>query len=159
MTAAEMTGVLGSSGMSVLFDTLGDNIMFLLIMLAVMVTLIAALRTWDVIHKHRSNIKLDELEGKRDKLERFAKTQKRKALRDAMVMLKPDERGYIYSLWDDNSIVSRKAIFKLNELEGRISRAEKGAEVRWAEGRIDGLRSTERKIFPEAYRGREGKSK
>lgn len=130
-----------------------DNLLLILLVLLFSIIVIAGLKTWDVINKHRNLVKLDELEAKHEKLKRYAAHQKRKALKDAIVMLKPDERSYLYSIWADNSILSRNALFKLNELEDRTTRAERATEVKMIGGKLGGLRKVERKLFEDEKGG------
>ncbi|MGA1821435.1 MAG: hypothetical protein ACMUIG_02790 [Thermoplasmatota archaeon] len=149
MTEIIRSGSVLSSTASDLTDSLMDNIVVIVIVLTLAILIIAGLRTWDVIDNHLNLVKRDELESKHEKLKRYAAHQKRKALRDAIVMLKPDERSRLYEIWSDNSIVSRKALFRLNELEERTRRAERATEVKWAEGKLDELRMAENKLFGE----------
>ncbi|MFO8052298.1 MAG: hypothetical protein R6V01_11475 [Thermoplasmatota archaeon] len=128
-----------------------DNLLLILIILAISVLIIGILKAVDLWDKYRNRIKLDELETKLEKLKRFANQQKRRTLRDAITMLEPREREHLYSIWEDNAVVSRKALFKLNELEDRLRRAERGAELKWAESKIDNVRDAERKVFPEHF--------
>ena len=125
--------------------------MTILIILAAGVVLIGILRAVDLWDRYRNRIKLDELESKIEKLKRFANQQKRSSLRDAITMLEPNERKHLYKIWEDNAVVSRKALFKLNELEDRLRRAERGAELKWAESSIGEVRDAERKVFPEQF--------
>ena len=134
--------------------SISDNILLVLIVLGVSILLIAIIRTVDVIDGYKQRVKLDDLEQKRNKLANYAKVQKRRALRDAMTSLRPEERRHLYSIWEDSAVVSRKALYRLNELEERTRRAERGAEMRWAEGKLGELGESEREIFPEAF-GRE----
>jgi hypothetical protein len=138
---------------------LKDNLIFILIVLAIGIVLIAFFTLLNVWDKYRNRVKLDELESKQDKLKRYASYQKRRSLRDAVSMLDPEERAHLYSIWEDNSVVSRKALFKLNELEDRLRRAERGSELKWAESQIGSVKEMERKIFPESFPSRKGGKK
>lgn len=139
--------------------TITDNFILILIFLALAVVFIVFFTLMDIWDKYRNRVKLDELESKQDKLKRYANYQKRRSLRDAVSMLTPEERAHLYSIWEDNSVVSRKALFKLNELEDRLRRAERGAELSWAESQIGGVKEVESKIFPQAYPSRKGGKK
>jgi hypothetical protein len=132
-------------------SSITDNLVTILIILAVGVVIIAVLVAVNMWDKYRNRIKLDELESKLQKLKRYANQQKRRSLKDAITMLEPGEREHLYRIWDDNAVVSRKAIFKLNELEDRLRRAERGAELRWAESRINEVRDAEMKVFPDQF--------
>jgi hypothetical protein len=134
-------------------DTISDNLLLILFSLGLTITIIAVMTIIDQWSRYSSRTKLDELESKLQKLKRYAQYQKRKALKDSIAMLKPKEREHLYSLWEDNAVISRKALFKLNELEDRLRRSERGAELRWAESRIEDVRSAERKLFPESFNG------
>ncbi|MEA3559535.1 MAG: hypothetical protein U9R75_09810 [Candidatus Thermoplasmatota archaeon] len=136
-----------------------DNLLLLLIFIAVTVVLIGIFRVVNLWDRYRNRIKLDELESRIEKLKRFANQQKRRSLRDAITMLEPNERKHLYRIWEDNAVVSRKALFKLNELEDRLRRTERGAELRWAESRIDEVSDAERKVFPEQFAMRRKKGK
>jgi hypothetical protein len=136
-----------------------DNLILILIFLALGVVLIVFFTLMNVWDKYRNRVKLDELESKQDKLRRYANYQKRRSLRDAVSMLNPEERAHLYSIWEDNSVVSRKALFKLNELEDRLRRAERGSELNWAESQIGGVKDLEKKIFPAASPSRKGGKK
>ena len=127
------------------------NLIPIILILAVAVVLIGVLWVVNLWDKHRNRIKLDELEAKREKLKRFANYQKRRSLRDAITMLEPREREHLFRIWEDNAVVSRKTLFKLNEMEDRLRRAERGAELRWAESRIMDLSESERRLFPEQF--------
>ena len=131
--------------------SVSDNLMLVLIVLGISILLLAVIRTVDVIDGYRQRVKLDDLDQRKEKLVNYAKVQKRRALRDAMTSLRPEERKHLYSIWEDNAVVSRKALYRLNELEERTRRAERGAEKRWAEGKLGELKETEREIFPEAF--------
>ena len=139
-------------------DTLTDNLMLILVSAFISILLIAGLVILNQWSKYSTRIKLDQLEQNLEKLKRYAQVQKRKALRDSISMLKPDEREHLYRLWEDNSVISRKTIFRLNELEDRLRRSERGAELRWAESKISEINDTERKLFPESF-PRTGKNK
>jgi hypothetical protein len=132
-------------------SSISENIILIAAVAAVSVILIGALTILNNWDKLRNRVRLDELEAKREKLERYANYQKRRSLRDAVTMLDPEERAHLYSIWEDNAIVSRKALFKLNELEDRLRRAERGSELRWAESKIGAIRENEKKIFPGAF--------
>lgn len=138
-------------------DAISDNIVLLLLSLFISIIIIAVLMVIDQWSRLSSRTKLDELEAKLQKLKRYAQDQKRKALRDSISMLKPSEREHLYAIWEDSSVVSRKAIFKLNELEDRLRRSERGAELRWAETRIDEIKDTEKKLFPQSGNGSKGR--
>ncbi|MGA1792834.1 MAG: hypothetical protein ACMUHM_02685 [Thermoplasmatota archaeon] len=140
-------------------SSVSDNLISILIILGAAIFIAGILTVAYYWSKYSYRIKIDELEAKHDKLKRFASYQKRKSLRDAITMLTPEEREHLFSIWEDNSIVSRKALFKLNELEDRLKRAERGAELRWAETRIEDVKDTERKIFPQAFPGKRRKGK
>lgn len=140
-------------------SSLGDNLLLILIILAVSILLIGIMKAVDLWDKYRNRIKLDELESKLEKLKRFANQQKRRTLRDAITMLEPKEREHLYSIWEDNAVVSRKALFKLNELEDRLRRAERGAELKWTESKIDDVRDAERKVFPDYFPSRRRRGK
>lgn len=131
--------------------TLTDNLMLILISAFISILLIAGLVVLNQWSKYSTRTKLDQLEQNLEKLKRYAQVQKRKALRDSISMLKPDEREHLYRLWEDNSVISRKAIFKLNEMEDRLRRSERGAELRWAESKISEISDTEKKLFPGSF--------
>jgi hypothetical protein len=132
-------------------STLTDNAVLILIFLGIGIFLVVLFTLINVYDKYKNRIKLDELQAKQEKLKRYATYQKRRSLRDAISMLKPEERAHLYSIWEDNSVVSRKALFRLNELEDRLRRAERGAELKWARSRIADIRDTEKKLFPETF--------
>ncbi|MBN1540012.1 MAG: hypothetical protein JW939_07695 [Candidatus Thermoplasmatota archaeon] len=132
-------------------SSISDNILWILLVLGAAVFIAGILTIILYWSKYHYRVKLDELEAKHDKLKRYASYQKRRSLREAVTMLTPDERKHLFSIWEDNSIVSRKALFKLNELEDRLRRAERGAEMRWAESQIDDIKETEKMIFPQAF--------
>ncbi len=133
-------------------NAITDNLVPILIAIFVSITLIAIITVVDQWSRLSNRTKLDELETKVQKLKRYAQDQKRKALRDSIAMLKPSEREHLYAIWEDNAVVTRKALFRLNELEDRLRRSERGAELRWAETRINEVRDTERKLFSENNR-------
>jgi len=135
-------------------DSISGNLTLVLIVIVLVIVAVAVLRAVDVIDRYRMRVKLDELETKKEKLKQFARTQKRKALKDALMALNPEERKHIYSIWEDNSVVSRKALFGLNELEERTRRAERGSEVLWTKKRISELKETEKKLFPGSFKER-----
>ena len=139
-----------------MMGTISKNLILMLIFLALGVVLIVFFTLMNIWDKYRNRVKLDELESKQDKLRRYANYQKRRSLRDAVSMLNPEERAHLYSIWEDNSVVSRKALFKLNELEDRLRRAERGSELKWAESQIGSVKEMERKVFPEAFPSRKG---
>lgn len=132
-------------------SSLLDKLPLILILFAIAVVIIGVLHVINLWDRYRNRIKLDELETKLEKLKRFANQQKRRTLRDAITMLEPGERKHLYSIWEDNAVVSRKALFKLNELEDRLRRAERGAELKWAESKIEEVKGAEKKVFPEQF--------
>lgn len=141
-------------GQKMLLDaasSISDNLIWILIVLGSAIFIAGVLTIILYWSRYNYRVKVDELEAKHDKLKRYASYQKRRSLKEAVSMLTPDERKHLFSIWEDNSIVSRKALFKLNELEDRLRRAERGAELRWAESQIDDITETEKKIFPEAF--------
>ena len=140
-------------------SSVSDHLLSILITLGAALFIIGILTVVHYWSKYSYRIKIDELEAKHDKLKRYASYQKRKSLREAVTMLTPEEREHLYSIWEDNSIVSRKALFKLNELEDRLKRAERGTELRWAESKIENVKDSERKIFPQSFPGKRRKGK
>lgn len=134
-----------------IMSTIEDNLMMILIAGFISILLIAGLIVLNYWSRYSTRAKLDQLEQNLEKLKRYAQVQKRKALKDSISMLKPEEREHLYRLWEDNSVISRKTIFKLNELEDRVRRSERGAELRWAESKISEVEDTERKLFPKAF--------
>lgn len=132
-------------------DALQDNLLIILFAVGLSITILTVMTIFDQWSRYSSRTKLDDLENKLSRLKKYAQHQKRKALRDSITMLKPNEREHLFGLWEDNAVISRKALFKLNELEDRLRRSERGAEMRWAESKIDEVKGAERKLFPGSF--------
>jgi hypothetical protein len=133
-------------------DSIKDNLLAILFFIGATIVIIAVMTILDQWSRFSYRAKVDEIESKLEKLKRYAQSQKRKALRDSIAMLNQSEREHLFSLWEDNAVISRKALFRLNELEDRLRRSERGTELRWAEARIDEVKETEKRLFPDQFK-------
>ncbi len=95
----------------------------------------------------RTRLRLEELENEKLKMGMLFKKQLRKELKDAGLFLTNDEMNHVHGLKLDNSILSRKILYKMTEMEEKTKRLELGVNKARLENKLDQIAEHERELF------------
>jgi membrane protein insertase Oxa1/YidC/SpoIIIJ len=133
-----------------LLDALGNNIVWVIIFIAIVIlSIIAAIiiRSITQIKVSKINIKIAQLTNETKKLEMVAKRALIEDLKNASVILNDNERKHLDQIQVDNAILSRKMIFLMNEAGERTKRLELGTDAGMLINTITKIRNQESKLF------------
>ncbi len=95
----------------------------------------------------KTRLKMAELENESIKMNMMFKKILREELDDARLFLKDHELKHIDSLHLDNSILSRKILYKMKEMEEKTKRLDLGVNKARLENKIEEIGEHERKVF------------
>ena len=95
----------------------------------------------------KTRVRLEELENEKLKMGMLFKKQLRKELKDAGLFLTNDEMNHVHGLKLDNSILSRKILYKMTEMEEKTKRLELGVNKARLENKLDQIAEHERELF------------
>jgi hypothetical protein len=132
-------------------DILGQVIAenFLLIFGLIMVAIIIGVlsKTFVTWKRMSNDTRFAQMDLERKKLDAITEKQKREELREAAVLLTDKERDRIESIRVDRSVLSRRSIALMNEVEERIGRLERGTENAKLYQLLGDVSSQEHKLF------------
>ena len=95
----------------------------------------------------KNSVKMAELAMKNEKLEMVKKQTVLRELSDAAIVLTDSEKDRLQAINDDVSVLSRKNISLMNEVESRRSRLERGTDMAMMKSQIEKIREKENKLF------------
>jgi hypothetical protein len=128
-----------------LFSTGDIYLLIILILIIVIIGIIA----WVIVKVKtaKTQIQLAEAEIDRKKLELVMKRAMIEDLRSASVMLSDRERQQLDKIQADTSILSRKVLYSMNEVEDRTKRLELGSNLGRLNLTLGKIKNYESKLF------------
>jgi len=96
----------------------------------------------------KTRIKLEELDNEKTKMNMLFKKKLREELKDSGLFLTKDEMKHIDSLEIDNSILSRKILYKMREMDEKTKRLDLGATKGTLQKKLDEIAEREKYLFP-----------
>ena len=95
----------------------------------------------------QTRIRLEEIENEKMKMNMLFKKKLQEGLKDAGLFLSKEEMNHVQSLKLDNSILSRKILYRMREMEEKTKRLELGVNKARLENKIDEIGEHENKLF------------
>lgn len=95
----------------------------------------------------RTRVRLEEIENEKMKMNLLFKKKLKEELEDAGLFLSKKEMNHVQSLRLDNSILSRKILYKMKEMEEKTKRLELGVNRAKLEKKIGEIGEHEKKLF------------
>lgn len=135
---------------------IGADDFFLLLLLVIFMAIIGIIG-WVIVEvkTSKSHIKLAEAEVDKRKLELIMKRAMIEDLKNASVMLSDHERAQLDAINTDTSILSRKVLYTMNEVEDRTKRLELGSNLGKMNFTLGKIKKYEQRLFgPELYQKR-----
>lgn len=96
----------------------------------------------------RTRIRLEELDNEKTKMNMLFTKKLREELKDSGLFLTKDEMKHIDSLKIDNSILSRKILYKMREMDEKTQRLELGVNKEKLQRKLDEIAEHEKSLFP-----------
>ena len=128
-------------------DLLVDNFYVLLVLIAIIIVIYLITRTAVNLKSINLKSKFAQIELEHKKIDTIANKQKIENLREAAAMLTDGEREKIDSIKADTSILSRRTIALMSEIEERVARLERGTENAQLGNTINEIIKNEKKLF------------
>ena len=101
----------------------------------------------------KNNVKMAELAIQGEKLEMIKKQTMLRELADAAIVLTDHEKERWDAIKEDISILSRKNISLMNEVDSRTSRLERGTDMAMMKNQIEKINEQENKLFGVKNKG------
>ncbi len=95
----------------------------------------------------KNSVKMAELAMQNEKLDMVKKQTVLRELSDAAIVLTDSEKDRLRAINDDISVLSRKNISLMNEVESRTSRLERGTDMAMMKSQIEKISEQENKLF------------
>lgn len=117
------------------------------------ILLIFLLLSYGMIHliirrkNRKAQLKLKELENQKIKMDMMFKKQLKEDLNEAQLFLTDEEVEHIESLKIDNSILSRKILYKMSEMEEKTKRLDLGVNRARLDNKLKEIGEHEKKVF------------
>ena len=118
-----------------LLDTMSDNFMLIFLLLVVLIALLAVLKVANSWISEKKARTIAQFETDMEEL------------RNSAVVLNDDERTKLESIRTDSSILTRKLIFDMNEMEERTRRLELGADTFNMQKMLGDVKGYEYRLF------------
>lgn len=128
-------------------DLLVENFYVLLVLIAIIIVIYLITRTAVNLKSMGLKSKFAQIELEHKKIDTIANKQKIENLREAAAMLTDGEREKIDSIKADTSILSRRTIALMSEIEERVARLERGTENAQLGNTINEIIKNEKKLF------------
>jgi len=135
---------------------IGAEDFFLLLLLIIFMAIIGIIG-WVIVEvkTSKAHIKLAEAEVDKRKLELIMKRAMIEDLKNASIMLSDSERAQLDAINTDTSILSRKVLYTMNEVEDRTKRLELGSNLGKMNMTLGKIKKYEQRLFgPELYHKR-----
>lgn len=140
-----------------MIDELGNTLsirafeIFVLIIIVIIVYYISTLiRTY---LDSKNSVKMAEIAIKNEKMDMIKKQTVLRELSDAAVVMTDKEKEICDSIKEDISVLSRKNIFLMNEVDSRTTRLERGADMAMMKSQIGKIKEHEDKLFGAKNKG------
>ncbi len=134
-----------------MIEALGNSLsthayeIFVMIAIVVIIYFVSSLiRTYI---DNKNSVKMAEYAIKGEKMDMVKKQTKLRELSDAAIVLTDSEKEKLDAINDDVSVLSRKNISLMNEVESRTSRLERGSDMAMMKKQIEKIRKQENKLF------------
>ena len=95
----------------------------------------------------KNSVKMAEYAIKGEKLDMVKKQTMLRELADAAIVLTDNEKERLGAINEDISVLSRKNISLMNEVESRTSRLERGTDMAMMKSQIEKINEQENKLF------------
>ena len=95
----------------------------------------------------KTRIRLEEIENEKMKMNMLFKKKLREELKDAGLFLSKEEMDHVDSIKLDNSILSRKILYKMTEMDQKTKRLELGVNKAKLDGKLDEIEEHEKQLF------------
>lgn len=118
------------------------GIAFILILLTYLISQMIVKRRTE-----RTRLRLEELDNEKIKMGMLFKKQLREELKNAGLFLSKDEMDHLHSLKLDNSILSRKILYKMSEMDEKTKRIELGVNKAKLQNKLDEIAEHEKYLF------------
>lgn len=118
---------------------------FIMIVIVVIIYFVSTL-----IRKYidsKNSVKMAELAIQGEKLDMVKKQTVLRELADAAIVLTDNEKDRLDAINEDISVLSRKNISFMNEVESRASRLERGTDLAMMKNQIAKISEQENKLF------------
>ena len=96
---------------------------------------------------NKNSVKMAEFAIRGEKLDMVKKQTVLRELSDAAIVLTDNEKEKLDAINEDVSVLSRKNISLMNEVESRTSRLERGTDMAMMKKQIEKIRDQENKLF------------
>lgn len=112
-----------------LLEVFTSNFIYILTLTAILIIVIVVARMITSVKTAGAKVRLAEMTLDRDRLNLMSKRILFNDLKNAAIILKDEEREKIESIRQDNSILSRRSIALMNEIEERMKRLELSTDM------------------------------
>ncbi len=130
-----------------IIETIADNFLLFFFTIIIFVIVVVVMKVLSTRIKAKTNEALTQYELDKRKLEIASKKAAIEELENSTMVLKDEERDVLESINRDNSILSRKLLFKMNEVEKRTKRLELGAGTHKMGRTLRDINNYEEKLF------------
>lgn len=128
-------------------DILVENFYILLVLIAIIIIIYLVTNAAVKLKNIGFKSKFAQIDLEHKKIDTIANKQKMENLKEAAAMLTDGEREKIDSIKVDTSILSRRTIALMSEIEERVARLERGTENAQLGKTINEIIKNEKKLF------------
>lgn len=114
---------------SLFLEVFTSNFIYILTLIALLIMVIVVARMITRVKTAGAKVRLAEMTLDRDRLDLMSKRILFNDLKNAAIILRDEEREKIESVRQDNSILSRRSIALMNEIEERTKRLELSTDM------------------------------
>lgn len=132
---------------SELIDVLVENLLTILVLVALVV--VVYLVTSMIVKRSQTGntVRLAEISIQREKLDMVRRQMEIREMAEASVLLGDDEKARLDAIREDISVLSRKNVALKNELEAKMTRLERGADLAKMQEQVHRIYEQENKLF------------
>ncbi len=132
---------------SELIDVLVENLLAILVLVALVV--VVYLVTSMIVKRSQTGntVRLAEISIQREKLDMVKRQMEIREMAEASVLLGDDEKARLDAIREDISVLSRKNVALKNELEAKMTRLERGADLAKMQEQVHRIYEQENKLF------------
>jgi hypothetical protein len=132
---------------SELIDVLVENLLTILALVALVV--VVYLVTSMIVKRSQTGntVRLAEISIQREKLDMVKRQMEIREMAEASVLLGDDEKARLDAIREDISVLSRKNVALKNELEAKMTRLERGADLAKMQEQVHRIYEQENKLF------------
>lgn len=114
---------------SLFLEVFTSNFVYILTLIALLIMVIVVARMITRVKTAGAKVRLAEMTLDRDRLDLMSKRILFNDLKNAAIIITDEEREKIESVRQDNSILSRRSIALMNEIEERMKRLELSTDM------------------------------